>query len=168
MFSSKKTAVTKPVRAVPPVPDKAVTILTSGCHFKGKLYCRGSSRIGGKIEGHIISEGLLIVEEGAVITGEIIAEEAIIQGQVIGKLEARSRVELTNTARFEGDISAPAICVHEGAQFNGRSTMVARDPDAKVRNTRVERLGGHDDKSPKVNVGADVLAMKLPDVNVNS
>ena len=37
--------------------ESAVTILTPGCHFSGKLYCKGSSRIGGRIEGEIVSEG---------------------------------------------------------------------------------------------------------------
>ena len=166
MFSSKKAIVAKPTRPVAQIPDKAVTILTSGCHFKGKLYCRGSSRIGGKIEGQIVSEGLLIVEEGAFINGEIVAEEAIIQGQVVGKLEARTRVELTTAARFEGDIMTPALCVHEGAQFNGKSTMLNSDADAKVKNTRVER--GMNEKSPNASPGADIVKMKLPEVNVHS
>jgi cytoskeletal protein CcmA (bactofilin family) len=108
-----------------PLRDSAVTILTSGCHFNGKLYCRGSSRIGGRIEGEIISEGLLIIEEAAIITAEIQADEAIIQGTVKGKLKASGRVELAATSRFEGDISTPSLMVSEGAQFNGRSFMEA-------------------------------------------
>ena len=116
------TVTTKPKRALTG-KDAAVTILTSGCHFNGKLYCRGSSRIGGKIEGQVISEGLLIVEEEAQITAEVKADEAIIQGRVSGKLEAKIRVELCASARFDGDILTPSLVIHEGAQFNGRSTM---------------------------------------------
>ncbi|NBQ53170.1 MAG: polymer-forming cytoskeletal protein [Proteobacteria bacterium] len=103
--------------------DAAVTILTSGCHFSGKLYCRGSSRIGGKIEGQIISEGILIIEEGATILAEVKADEVIIQGKVNGRLEAKIRVELYPQSRFDGDIVTPVLVVNEGAQFNGRSIM---------------------------------------------
>ena len=46
--------------------DYAVTILTGGCHFSGKMFCRGSTRVGGKVDGEIVSEGLLIVEQEAV------------------------------------------------------------------------------------------------------
>lgn len=113
----------KQVKKAVPTRDSAVTILTSGCHFNGKLYCRGSSRIGGRIEGEIVSEGLLIIEEAAVIMAEIHADEAIIQGTVKGKLKATGRVELAATSRFEGDISTPSLMVAEGAQFNGRSFM---------------------------------------------
>jgi len=105
------------------IKESAVTILTSGCEFNGKLYCRGSSRIGGKVEGKIISDGILIIEEGATIKAEIKAEEVIIQGDVQGSLEANTRVELTESSRFHGDIITPIFIIREGAQFNGRSSM---------------------------------------------
>ena len=78
MFSSTaKQQPQKKVKRPAPSRDSAVTILTSGCHFSGKLYCRGSSRIGGRIEGEIVSEGLLIVEEEALITAEVRADAMI-------------------------------------------------------------------------------------------
>ena len=46
--------------------DFAVAIITEGCNFEGKLYCKGATRIGGKVDGEIISEGLLIIEEGEI------------------------------------------------------------------------------------------------------
>lgn len=114
--------------------ESAVTILTPGCHFNGKLYCKGSSRIGGRIEGEIISEGLLIIEEEAIITAKIQAEEAVIQGQVKGQLEATSRVELTSTSRFDGDVITPSLVINEGAIFNGNTTMKSLDREEKIVN----------------------------------
>ena len=104
--------------------ESAVTILTSGCHFNGKLYCRGSSRIGGKIEGEIISEGLLIIEEEAMIAAEIKADEVVIQGHVEGQLEAQGRVRLESNSKFFGDIVTPSLVIKEGAIFNGKSKML--------------------------------------------
>ena len=123
MFTNNKSTGNHQARKAPTAHDTAVTILTAGCHFDGKLYCRGSSRIGGRIEGEIISEGLLIIEEGAVITAKIQADEAIIQGNVRGQLTASGRVELAETSCFEGDIATPSLMVAEGAQFNGSSSM---------------------------------------------
>lgn len=152
--------------------DGAVTILTSGCHFTGKLYCRGASRIGGKIDGQIISEGLLIIEEEAVITAEVKAEEAIIQGKVVGKLHATGRVELCASSRFDGDIVTPVLIVREGAQFNGHSTMVP----AEVAQTAVKApkvlTGGKSSKDTRGDgpeIGAKDAAIgsyKLPEVQV--
>ncbi len=124
MFTSAKVVSGGKMKK-PGVPRDhgAVTILTSGCHFSGKLHCRGSSRIGAKIEGQLISEGLLIIEEDAVITAEVKAEEVVIQGTLRGKLIASGRVELAASSRVEGDISTPILIIREGAQFNGRASM---------------------------------------------
>jgi len=124
MFSSKKAAdgiVTKKVGVAR--DHGAVMILTSGCHFSGKLFCRGSSRIAGKIEGQIISEGLLIIEPEAIITADVKAEDVVIQGVLQGKLVASGRVELAVSAQVDGDITTPNLMIREGAQFNGRAVM---------------------------------------------
>jgi cytoskeletal protein CcmA (bactofilin family) len=121
VFSDKKQA---PKKRVPSAHESSVTILTPGCHFNGKLFCRGASRIGGRIEGEVVSEGMLIIEEEAFVTADVRADEAIIQGTVEGKLTATSRVELSATSRFDGDIFTPCLIINEGAQFNGRCTMI--------------------------------------------
>lgn len=103
--------------------DYAVTIITSGCHFSGKLYCKGSTRIGGKVDGEIVSEGLLIIEEDAVISAEVKAEDIVIQGHFRGTVEASGKVELSSSCIYEGDVITATLVVQEGAQFNGRTTM---------------------------------------------
>ncbi len=123
----KKEGGNKSSRKVETNRDTAVTILTSGCHFNGKLHCRGSTRIGGRIEGEILSEGLLIIEDEAVILANIRADEAIVQGRVKGRIEARNRIELCPSSHFEGDIVTPILIVQEGAQFNGRTIMVSSE-----------------------------------------
>lgn len=103
--------------------ESAVTILTSGCHFNGKLYCKGSSRIGGKIEGEIISEGILIIEEGAFIDADVKAEEIILHGTFNGKLQVKNKAEFTKTSIFDGEVETPVLLINEGAQFNGQVKM---------------------------------------------
>lgn len=107
--------------------ESAVTILTSGCHFNGKLYCKGSSRIGGRIEGELISEGVLIIEEGAVIDASVKAEEIVMHGKFSGRLVASVKVEFTNTSVFDGEVETPSLLIHEGAQFNGQIKMSRSD-----------------------------------------
>jgi len=122
LFSPQKKGGTNLGRR-DPLKDFAVTIITNGCHFSGKLYCKGSTRIGGKVEGEIISEGLLIVEEGAIINAEVRVEDIVIQGHFKGTLEATGKVELSSSCIFEGDINTSSLVVQKGAQFNGRTKM---------------------------------------------
>ena len=144
MFGSKSpSGSANKVRKSAVARDSAVTILTSGCHFVGKLYCRGSSRIGGRIEGEIVSEGLLIVEEEAQIEAEITAEEVIVQGRISGRLEAKGRIELHPSSHFKGDISTPILIISEGAQFNGSCVMtqpVAAEVAGKGKGSKVVNM----------------------------
>ena len=137
------------------VKESAVTILTNGCHFKGKLFCRGSTRIGGKVEGEIVSEGLLIIEHDAVIRANIDADEAIIQGEVDGAIAAKHRVELCAQSRFQGQILTPLIVIREGAQFNGTSRMMT-DSSLEVEPLRKKSV-----------VGMPVITDEIEDVTVD-
>lgn len=159
-FTDKKQNVAKGKRRGASYHESAVTILTPGCHFDGKLYCKGSSRIGGRIEGEIVSEGLLIIEEEAIINAQIRADEAIIQGRVRGRLEAKGRVELTETCFFEGDLITPVLVVVEGAKFNGQATMVTESATEQL--PVVEKL------SKKAVQGLSDSIRKVPDVGVGS
>lgn len=134
--------------------DFAVTILTSGCHFSGKLYCKGSTRIGGRIDGEIISEGLLILEEGATVCADIRADEIVVQGKVEGTVVAKSRVELSASCSFNGDIASPSLVIEEGACFNGRSNMESR-------------LKGKDNTPLKLEDGSHAKKHKMNDTHVN-
>lgn len=166
MFSSQKNQNAKARRTSSPKDTNAVTILTSGCHFNGKLYTKGASRIGGRIEGSIVSEGLLVVEEEAEIIAEIKAEEVIIQGRVQGKLTASGRVELCPTAEFDGDIATNSLIIREGAQFNGRATMTRTD--AAGKSPRIVASNGKSLKGPEIEKVDNVAQFSAPDINVNN
>lgn len=120
--------------------EAGVTIITPGCHFNGRLYCRGSSRIGGKVEGEIVSEGLLIIEEDAVISGKIKAEETIVQGRVKGEISATGRIELSETSIVNGDIIAPTVVIREGSQFNGTCSMATEGVVSKSQTPSVDKI----------------------------
>ena len=184
MFSSiKKSDRAAQRRAASSRDAHAVTILTSGCHFSGKLHCRGASRIGGKIEGQIISEGLLIIEEEAQVHAEIVAEEAVIKGQVTGKIQASRRLELAATSQVHGDLQTPVLLIREGAAFTGHATTLKRD-EAGASKPTVSQLAaalpvtGHgrpnkapgskaanSDKVPAID-GPAAVAGDLPDIHV--
>lgn len=145
MFSSQKSSSSKSKQGGS--RDTAVTILTNGCHFNGKLFCQGSTRIGGKIEGEICSEGQLIIEDEAKINADIKADDVVVQGTIKGTLEATSRVELCSSASFEGDIISPVLVINEGAHFNGRAAMA--DPSKAKGNTKKSLTGGTGGISPR-------------------
>ena len=152
------------------VRDYAVTIITDGCHFSGKLFCKGSTRIGGKVDGEIVSEGLLIIEEDASITAEVKAEDIVIQGYFKGVVEATGKVEMSGTCVFEGDVATPVLVVQEGAQFNGRTTMDASKISEKnSKRQELHSISGGPEMVTAVTADLDASneQEKVPEINAN-
>ena len=173
MFGNDKNNGSSPKRAnSASTKDGGVTILTSGCHFAGKLYCKGATRIGGTIEGEVIAEGLLIVEEDAVINAAVKAEEIVVHGRMEGNLSVQRKIEMCATADVQADIITPNLLVHEGAIYNGRTTMkratAAHDQgkrdgkdhkDAKGRKFDSPKVDSENDRTP-------LVAARIPDISL--
>ena len=95
----------------------APSVLSSDLKVKGNLLTSGDIQIEGIIEGDIQAH-LLTVGETSKIKGEIIADDVIINGNVIGCVRGL-KVRLTNKARVQGDIIHKAIAIESGAHFEG-------------------------------------------------
>lgn len=149
--------------------DGGVTILTAGCHFSGKLYCKGATRIGGTIDGEIIAEGLLIVEEDAVINAQVKAEEVVVHGRVEGTLAVQRKIEMCATADVQADIATPSMIVQEGALFNGRTVMkrAAVSGEAGRDGKNVKDIGLHQQQTQvnETNDHQNNIAARVPDIS---
>jgi cytoskeletal protein CcmA (bactofilin family) len=173
MFGNDKNNGPAPKRSsAASTKDGGVTILTSGCHFAGKLYCKGATRIGGTIEGEVIAEGLLIVEEDAVINAAVKAEEIVVHGRMEGNLTVQRKIEMCATADVQADIVTPNLLVHEGAIYNGRTTMkrAAAGAEHGKRDGKDHKdVKGRKFDSPKVDSDNDrspLVAARVPDISL--
>ncbi|HBQ35569.1 MAG TPA: hypothetical protein DD729_01805 [Rhodobacteraceae bacterium] len=107
----------KPAGAAAIKPKPAASLLSSDLHIKGNLKTTGDILIEGQIEGDIRAH-LLTVGEGATIKGEVMADDVVVNGRVIGRVRGL-KVRLTSSARVEGDIIHKTIAIESGAHFEG-------------------------------------------------
>src|SRR4029450_2852816 len=111
-------ALASPAEASP--GRRFTDLATGGSRFGPTLHIRGSItgtdavEIAGQVEGPIDVEGLLHVTEGARVTGPITATDAVIAGELQGRLAARGRVELRASAKVRADVHAPTVAIAEG------------------------------------------------------
>lgn len=132
MFSKPKSEETKstttttpsstPAKSTPSTPaaskpKPAPSILSSDLTIKGNVTTTGDVQVEGTIEGDVRAH-LLTVGEGATVKGEIIADDVVVNGRVVGRLRGL-KVRLTATARVEGDIIHKTIAIESGAHFEG-------------------------------------------------
>ena len=99
-------------------------LLGAGTRYEGKLFFDGRVRIDGDFEGEVLSEGLLVVGEGAAVRGTIRVGTLIVRGGTVeAEIHASELVELHAPARVRGDIHTPALFIDKGAVFDGSCVM---------------------------------------------
>jgi len=99
------------------------TLIAQGTRIDGGLKFQEGLRVDGEVYGAIqgASEGsLLVISEGAVAEGGILADRVIIAGTVKGPVHARESLELQPQARIEGDVQYLALEMHQGATICGQ------------------------------------------------
>ncbi|HZN98280.1 MAG TPA: polymer-forming cytoskeletal protein [Gemmatimonadales bacterium] len=99
------------------------SIIASDMTVIGDLETEGVVRVEGRVRGTVRAGTQVLVASGAVIEGDLHAQEAVIAGQVSGAIHARERVELQATALVAGDILTPRISIIEGARITGEVKM---------------------------------------------
>ena len=113
------TATAAPAAAAPKAKPPAST-LSNDLAIKGNLKTTGDIQISGTVDGDIRAH-LLTVAEGATVKGEVMADDVVIHGRIVGRVRGL-KVRLTSTARVEGDIIHKTIAIESGAHFEGSVT----------------------------------------------
>ena len=118
-------------------PQDFPTVLGPDASFKGELSFEKGMRLLGKMEGKINSPGRLHVSKEAKMQCDVDAGAITVEGDVNGNLSAGDRIELKQSARYQGDLRASRLVVDEGAIMVGHVTV---GPDA-VKNRPPQAAG---------------------------
>jgi cytoskeletal protein CcmA (bactofilin family) len=98
-------------------------VLASDVEIKGSIKFQNDLTIDGKVEGEIISPGVLVVGENAEIRGEIKTKGVTVLGKVHGNITVEERCELKSHAVLHGDLKASRLVIEDGATFVGKSEV---------------------------------------------
>ena len=105
-----------------------LNLIAQGTEIQGDLRTKSELRIEGRIKGHVIAEGKVVVAKGGEIEGEMRAASADIAGHIKGQVLIQDRLLLKSTAHIEGDIRTRKLIVEEGAMFTGQCIMGEEKP----------------------------------------
>jgi cytoskeletal protein CcmA (bactofilin family) len=104
-----------------PGPDDSVVARDD--HLEGTFTSRGTIHVMGSVKGRI--EALrLHVAEGARVEADVVVDEAVIAGDLVGNLTCRQRLEARPSGRLSGVIETYRVMLHEGASFEGEVRML--------------------------------------------
>jgi cytoskeletal protein CcmA (bactofilin family) len=98
---------------------RGISMLADGCSFHGRMFLQGESRIGGKVDGAVISDGSLTIEESASMKGEVTGVSVHLNGAVEGRIRVSDVLHVSATGRVRGEIFAKRLIVDDGARIEG-------------------------------------------------
>ena len=120
------------VKPVPPAtgarrrardPQGGLSIVAKDLTIAGDLQAEGVIRIEGRVVGNVHAGDQLLLSEGGIIEGDVVAREAVIGGRVHGCITCEERVELQTSALVHGDIVTRRLLIQEGGRVNGTMKM---------------------------------------------
>jgi cytoskeletal protein CcmA (bactofilin family) len=122
-----------------------------GEHISIEGLIRGEEHllIEGSMKGNIeLAKHNFVVGSRGRFEGEILAQNVGINGQMIGTVKTKGKVEIKKEADMSGDIKAKSISVEEGAYFKG-SIELDREPHRKaaIKGKPIEMVVSQSDKA---------------------
>ncbi|MBN1500193.1 MAG: polymer-forming cytoskeletal protein [Spirochaetes bacterium] len=100
------------------------TVFGKDTEFYGDLSFKKSLQINGLFEGEIISDGYLVVGEGAEVKANIKARTVIVKGTIYGNVEALTKLEIETTGKLYGNIRTSKLKIADGVVFEGNCEMI--------------------------------------------
>jgi cytoskeletal protein CcmA (bactofilin family) len=100
-----------------------VSAIGENSYFGGRFLVKGSMRIDGCFEGNALMVDQLAIGAKGRVKTNITATSVVVEGIVIGNIEASRRVLLLSTARVLGDLRTPELIIQEGVVLEGRCTI---------------------------------------------
>jgi len=104
-------------------PGDLTAFIDQGSEFEGKLSFKDTVRIDGHFRGEISSENTLIVGASGTVEAMIHSKHVVVSGTITGDIVASGSVILHKSARLDGDMKTPHLCIEDGAVFNGSVSM---------------------------------------------
>ena len=104
--------------------------------IKGELTGNEDLIIDGKVEGKIdLKDHNLTIGKNGRIKAEIHASSVVVNGEVVGDINADDKVEIAPSGSVHGDLRAPRVALADGSSFKGSIDMAGRSGGAKTTTT---------------------------------
>ncbi len=112
------------------------TVLGRETSFEGVLEFKRPLQINGEFQGEIITDGVLLIGESAIVKANIRAGSVVVGGQVFGNIEARTRLEMLASGKVHGNIRTAKLQIADGVVFDGNCEMISPQETSAMKASR--------------------------------
>lgn len=100
-----------------------VNIVAKSTKIIGDINTETDIRIDGSLQGNLTTLGRLIVGVSGQINGEVICNNAEIEGKTEGKISVTELLSLKSTSTIKGEVITGQLKIEPGAIFSGNCKM---------------------------------------------
>jgi cytoskeletal protein CcmA (bactofilin family) len=97
----------------------ATTVLAEPVIFEGDIRAAGDAILAGKVAGNVEVAGRLVFHKSGHVRGAVFADQARVEGTVEGPVTVKGKLEVGQSARIDGDLTAGVLAIAEGALVRG-------------------------------------------------
>jgi cytoskeletal protein CcmA (bactofilin family) len=116
------------------ISGAAETVVGTSVKLKGNLKSDGDITVDGSVNGEIKTKGTVTIGPNANIIASVHAKNVNVAGTVQGNVVATDRLNISESGRVYGDVSANILSISAGALFSGKSTMAdnIKEPEIEL------------------------------------
>jgi len=115
--------------------NNSSNIIGKGTILEGNIETFGNIRVEGKLIGNVKTKSKAAFGPSAQVEGNVLAQNAEIEGHVSGTVEISDVLILKSTSVIDGDIVTNKLIVESGAAFNGSCKMGVKTKEIKIGQT---------------------------------
>ena len=102
----------------PPKKSTSFSFIARGTKLTGNIELTGDVLVGGDIQGQLLSEANITIEQGGNVQGEIKCQEFMVNGYFKGRLICE-RLVIQRNGVVDGEVASTSMQILEGGQFIG-------------------------------------------------
>lgn len=102
---------------------KIDTLIGKKAVVDGNVSGKGNFKIDGTVDGNIEIKGDLVLGEKSMVTGNIVAKNIIIAGQVSGDIDASGQLTIKATGTVCGQQKCGSLIIEEGSSVVGNCAI---------------------------------------------
>lgn len=95
------------------------TIIGAGAVIEGIIRVKGRVQVDGRIEGTLDVDGEVSVGPKGVVSGELVATNLVVGGDVTGKICARNTLHIVSSGSVRGDVKYESLQIDRGGVIGG-------------------------------------------------
>ena len=97
--------------------------IVEGTVIKGDIVSQADFRLDGELIGNFHSTGKLVIGPSGSVTGEVICNNADIEGKFNGTIQVAEVLNVKAKASIHGEVTVGKLSVEPGADFSATCTM---------------------------------------------